>query len=164
MKSTGEVMGIDHDFAGALVKALIASGTMIPPKGSILLSLSDRDKPQAVTMIKRLARLDYSIYATEGTAAMIQALDIPVKMISKKISEGHPNVLDIIEDGTVNVAINTPTGGRESLQDGFQIRRAAAEKRIPCFTYIDAVQVAVALLAGKEQAYDILPLGRYRKT
>jgi carbamoyl-phosphate synthase large subunit len=164
MKSTGEVMGIDHDFAGALAKALIASGTMIPSKGSILLSLSDRDKPQALPMIKRLAELDYSIYATEGTAAMIDALGIPVKMISKKISEGqHPNVLDIIEDGTIDVIINTPTGGRESLQDGFRIRRAAAERRIPCFTYIDAVRIAVQLLAGKEQAFDVLPLSEYRK-
>jgi carbamoyl-phosphate synthase large subunit len=163
MKSTGEVMGIDHDFSGALVKALMSSGAMIPPKGSILLSLSDRDKSQAIPMIKRLAELKYSIYATEGTASMIEALEIPVTMISKKVSEGHPNVLDIIQDGTIDVVINSPTGGRDSLQDGFQIRRAATERRIPCFTYIDAVRVAVALLAGKEQAFDVLPLQEYRR-
>ncbi len=163
MKSTGEVMGIDHDFAGALFKALIASGMMIPPRGSVLLSISDRDKPMAVPIIKRLAELNYSIYATEGTAAMIEALGIPVSMISKKISEGHPNALDIVEDGTVNVVINTPTGGRESLQDGFQIRRAATERRIPCFTYIDAVKVVIKLLSGKEHAFDVLPIGEYRQ-
>ncbi|MCP4610644.1 MAG: carbamoyl phosphate synthase large subunit, partial [Planctomycetes bacterium] len=129
---------------------------------SILLSLSDRDKSQAIPMIKRLAELKYSIYATEGTAAMIEALEIPVTMISKKVSEGHPNVLDIIKDGTIDAVINSPTGGREALQDGFQIRRAATERRIPCFTYIDAVKVAVALLAGKEQAFDVLPLWEYR--
>ncbi len=163
MKSTGEIMGIDHNFAGALVKALIASGMMIPPRGSVLLSISDRDKSQAIPMIRRLAELKYSIYATEGTAAMIEALGIPVNMISKKISEGHPNALDIIEDGTVNVVINTPTGGREPLQDGFQIRRAATERRIPCFTYIDAVKVVVKLLSGKEPAFDVLPIGEYRQ-
>jgi len=164
MKSTGEVMGIDHDFAGALVKALTAAGTMLPPQGSVLLSLSDRDKARAVPMLRRLTDLGYAIYATEGTAAMIETLGIPVRLISKKISEGHPNVLDIIEDGTVNAVINTPTGGRESLQDGFQIRRCATEQRIPCFTYIDAVSVAVKLLAGKRQAFDVLPLPEYRSS
>jgi len=94
---------------------------------------------------------------------MVEALGIPVTKISKKIHEGHPNVLDIINDGTVNVVINTPTGGRESLQDGFQIRRAATERRIPCFTYLDAVKVAVDLLAEKYQGYSILPIGEYRK-
>ena len=72
-------------------------------------------------------------------------------------------MLDIIEDGTVDAVINTPTGGRESLQDGFEIRRAAAERRIPCFTYIDAVKVAVQLLAGKQKAFDVLPLWEYRQ-
>jgi len=164
MKSTGEVMGVDRDFAGALIKAFIAAGAMLPPRrGSILLSLADRDKPQAVSMIKKLAQMEYAIYATEGTAAMVEALGIPVTKISKKIHEGHPNVLDIINDGTVNVVINTPTGGRESLQDGFQIRRAATERRIPCFTYLDAVKVAVDLLAEKYQGYSILPIGEYRK-
>ncbi len=162
MKSTGEVMGIDHSFAGALIKALIASASMIPARGSILLSLADKDKSYAVPMIKGLAELGYSIYATEGTAATIEAIGIPVNMISKKISEGHPNVLDIIENGTVDAVLNTPTGGRESLQDGFQIRRAATEQRIPCFTYIDALRVAVQLLSGKEKGFDVLPFWEYR--
>ncbi|MDY6912348.1 MAG: carbamoyl-phosphate synthase large subunit, partial [Chloroflexota bacterium] len=163
MKSTGEVMGIDRGFNGALVKALMASGTMLPAKGSILLSLADRDKPQALSMIKQLANMDYAIYATEGTASMIEALGIPVNMISKKISEGHPNVLNIIEDGIVNVVINSPTGGRTSLQDGFQIRRAATERRIPCFTSLDAVRVAVNLLSQQQHDFNIMPLWDYRR-
>ncbi len=161
MKSTGEVLGIDYDFASALIKALLGAGLMLPPKGSILLSIADRDKPQAIPIIKQLAQVGYSIYATEGTAAMIEALDIPVTMISKKISEGHPNVLDIIRDGTVNGVINTPTGGRVPLRDGFEIRRAATEQRIPCFTSLDAARVAVEMLARGQQSFNVQPLREY---
>ncbi|MFP3974704.1 MAG: carbamoyl-phosphate synthase large subunit [Chloroflexota bacterium] len=164
MKSTGEVMGIDRDFQSALIKALMAAGLMLPTKGSILLSIADKDKPQALPIIKKLAKLGYSIYATEGTAAMVEALGIPVTMISKKISEGHPNVLDIIEDGTVDGVINTPTGSRTPLRDGFEIRRAAAEQRIPCFTYLDAVRAMVDVLAGDSPPWriNVLPLNEYR--
>ena len=164
MKSTGEIMGVDRDLPGALMKAFMAAGLMFPPRGSILLSLADRDKPQALPIIKKLAEIDYGIYATEGTAAMIEALGISVTMISKKISEGHPNVLDIIRDGTVDGVINTPTGGRVPLRDGFEIRRAATERRIPCFTSLDAVKVAVDILVGKRQRYNALPLEEYLRS
>jgi len=93
---------------------------------------------------------------------MIEAAELPVKMISKKLSEGHPNVIDIINDGTVNGVVNTITGGRIPLRDGFQIRRAAAEKRIPCFTSLDTVRVAVEAIANGSQIYSAQPLSRYR--
>jgi len=84
-------------------------------------------------------------------------------MISKKLSEGHPNIVDIIRDGTVDGVINTITGGRIPLRDGFQIRRAAAEKRIPCFTSLDTAQAAVAALANGGQTYSAQPLPKYRE-
>ena len=106
--------------------------------------------------------MSYKLYATEGTAAMIEAVGLPVKMISKKLSEGHPNIIDIINDGTVSGVINTITGGRIPLRDGFQIRRAAVEKRIPCFTSLDTVQAALATMVDGSQVYHAQPLPDYR--
>ncbi|GAI98315.1 unnamed protein product, partial [marine sediment metagenome] len=104
----------------------------------------------------------YKLYATEGTAAMIEAAGLPVKMISKKLSEGHPNVIDIINDGTINSVVNTITGGRIPLRDGFHIRRAAAEKRIPCFTSLDTARAAAEALVNGGQIYSAQPLPHYR--
>ena len=161
MKSTGEVMGIDYNFGAALVKALLAAGLMLPQKGSMLISVADRDKAESLPLIKKLHSLHYGLYATEGTAAMIQSLGLPVKMVTKKLSEGHPNVVDVIQDGSVNGVINTVTGGNVSLKDGFSIRRTAAEKRIPCFTSLDTIRVVVEALANTSQSYSVQPLGEY---
>jgi len=161
MKSTGEVMGVDYTFGAALAKALLAADIMLPRKGSILLSIADRDKPEAVPIIKALAAEGYRLYATEGTAAMIQALGLPVTMISKKLSEGHPNVVDVIRDGTVSGVVNTVTGERTPLRDGFEIRRAAAEKRIPCFTSLDTFRAAVQALGNGALTFTVQPLRQY---
>ncbi len=161
MKSTGEVMGIDYTFDAALAKALLAAGLMLPPKGAILLSIADRDKPEALPIIRRLSQADYKLYATEGTAAMIEKEGIMVKLITKKLSEGHPNVLDVIQDGTVNGVVNTITGGRDPLRDGFFIRRAAAEKRIPCFTSLDTARAAIEALVRRDHIFNVQPLREY---
>ncbi|MCK4243057.1 MAG: carbamoyl phosphate synthase large subunit, partial [Dehalococcoidia bacterium] len=134
---------------------------MLPGAGSILLSIADKDKPEAVFIIRELSALGYKLYATEGTAAMIEALGLPVTMISKKLSEGHPNVLDIIRDGTVSSVVNTVTGERTPLRDGFEIRRAAAEKRIPCFTSLDTTRAAVEALVNGVQTFSVQPLTGY---
>jgi len=161
MKSTGEVMGIDYTFDAALAKALLAAGLMLPPKGAILLSIADRDKPEALPIIKKLSRADYKLYATEGTAAMIEKEGIMVRLITKKLGEGHPNVLDVIQDGTVNGVVNTITGGRDPLRDGFFIRRAAAEKRIPCFTSLDTARAAIEALVRRDHIFNVQPLREY---
>jgi carbamoyl-phosphate synthase large subunit len=162
MKSTGEVMGIDYTFDAALAKALLAAGLMLPPQGAMLFSIADRDKPEALPIIRKFASVGYKLYATEGTAAMIEAAGFPVTMISKKLSEGHPNIIDIINDGTVNGVVNTITGGRVPLRDGFHIRRAVVEKRIPCFTSLDTARAAAEALVNGSQIYSIQPLPRYR--
>ena len=161
MKSTGEVMGLDFDFAGALAKALIASGLMLPSQGSMLLSVADRDKTEFVALVKMLHELGYGMYATEGTAAMIAALGMPVKMVTKKLSEGHPNVIDVIRDHSVQGVVNTITGGRLALKDGFAIRRAAVERRIPCYTSLDTVRVALEAVANAGHAYNVERLETY---
>jgi len=163
MKSTGEVMGIDYRFDAALAKTLLAAGMILPNQGGILFSVADRDKPEALPLIKRLAAMDYKLYATEGTASMIEAVGLPVTMITKKISEGHPNVVDVINDGTVNGVVNTITGGGQApLRDGFRIRRSATEKRIPCFTSLDTFRAAVEVVANSGQIYTAQPLPDYR--
>jgi carbamoyl-phosphate synthase large subunit len=162
MKSTGEVMGIDTNFNAALAKALLAAGLMLPPQGTILLSIADRDKAEALPIIRKLSAIGYKLYATEGTAAMIESAGFPVTKITKKLSEGHPNVVDIINNGTVDGVVNTITGGQIPFRDGFYIRRAATEKRIPCFTSLDTVRAAVEALANGNQTYTIQPLPDYR--
>jgi len=161
MKSTGEVMGIDYSFEAALVKALIAAGLMLPQEGSLLLSIADRDKAECLPLIKKLHSLQYGLYATEGTAAMIESIGFPVKMVTKKLSEGHPNVIDVIQDNSVSGVINTVTGGRLSLKDGFNIRRVATEKRIPCFTSLDTLRVSIEALANVNQVFNVQPLREY---
>jgi carbamoyl-phosphate synthase large subunit len=161
MKSTGEVMGIDYSFEAALVKALLAAGLMLPQGGSLLLSIADKDKDEAEPLIKQLHSLHHELYATEGTAEMIESMGFPVKMVTKKLSEGHPNVVDVIQGNYVGGVINTITGGRIPLKDGLAIRRAAAEKRIPCFTSLDTARVAIAALASSSQMFNIQPLREY---
>ena len=161
MKSTGEVMGIDHDFRGAVAKALIASGMMMPAGGSVLLSIAERNKVESAPMIRDLAASGCELYATAGTAAMIEAMGIPVVAVPKRLNEGHPNVVDVITDGTVDAVVNTVTGDRETLQDGFQIRRAAVERRIPCFTSLDTARAAAESLNNGPGAYSVKPLGEY---
>jgi len=162
MKSTGEVMGIDYRFEAALAKTLLAAGLMLPKEGGILLSVSDRDKPEAVPIIKKLAGIGYKLYATEGTAAMLSAMGLPVTMTTKKLSEGHPNVLDVIIGGNVQGVINTVTSSGTVMRDGFAIRRTAAERRIPCFTSLDTARAAVDILVRDKSDYHVQPLASYR--
>ena len=163
MKSTGEVMGIDTNFSSAVAKALIASGMMLPEKGSILLTIADRDKADAVPMIRQLAETGYGLFATAGTAGMIRGLGIDAFAIPKAHTGERPNTVDIIADGTVSAVVNTIEGDRESLEDGFEIRRAAVDQRIPCFTSLDTARAAVESLIGGAANYNIKPLPEYRK-
>ena len=162
MKSTGEVMGVDRTFPAALAKALMSSEMALPAQSAMLLSIADRHKPEAEPLIRRLAEGGVRLYATEGTARMIGELGLPVEEVTKRLNEGHPNVVDVIRDGTVDGVINVPEGRMTgTLRDGFQFRRAAAERRIPCFTSLDTARAAIdALLAGT-QAYDVQPLAAY---
>jgi carbamoyl-phosphate synthase large subunit len=162
MKSTGEVMGIDYSYDAALAKALLAAGLSLPPRCSILFSIADRDKAEALHIIRQLSEMEYKLYATEGTAAMIEAAGLPVIMVTKKLTEGHPNCVDIVNDGTVQAVVNTVTGGRIPLRDGFQIRQAAEERRIPCFTSLDTVRAAARVVASGSQIYTVQPLPDYR--
>ena len=161
MKSTGEVMGIDRNYEGAVVKALMASGLSLRSGASILLSVADGDKADAMPLVRELARNGYRMYATAGTAAMIRTLGYEVTEVDRRLSGKHPTVVDLIEDGTVSSVINTITGDRQTLQDGFHIRRAAAERRIPCFTSLDTARCAVESSRRNGDRYSVLRMAEY---
>jgi carbamoyl-phosphate synthase large subunit len=150
------------------MKALMSADIALRPGGGVLLSVADRHKTQLLPLIHQLHDAGFRLYATEGTAGMIAALGLPVEQVTKRLNEGHPNVVDIINDGSVTCVINTPEGRYTgTLRDGFYIRRAATEKRIPCFTSMDTARAAVdALIAGLghegEAAYQVRPFPEYR--
>ena len=164
MKSTGEVMGVDETFEGAVSKALLAGGLMLPPSGSILLSIADKDKAEALPLVTSLAKAGYRMYATEGTAMMIQALGLEATVIQKRLAEGHPNVVDVINDGTVDALVNTISQSTATIRDGFEIRRAAVERGIPCYTSLDTARAAAESLLHDSSLYSVRPVGEYLRS
>ncbi|WNB90464.1 carbamoyl-phosphate synthase large subunit [Bacillus sp. NEB1478] len=142
MKSTGEVMGRDKNLQKALYKGLIASGMKIPAYGTVLFTVADKDKTEALKMVKRFSEIGYSIMATEGTAHMIEKENIPVEVVGKIGSPGR-NLLEVIRKGEVQFVVNTLTKGKQPARDGFRIRRECAEGGVVCLTNLDT---AVALL------------------
>lgn len=146
MKSTGEVMGRDVSVEKALYKGLIASGMNIPQHGSVLFTIADKNKDEAVSLARRFHEIGYHILATEGTANHLEKHGIPVDKV-KKVSEASPNLLDIIREGKAQFVINTLTKGKQPARDGFRIRREAVENEVVCLTSIDT---AVALLSVLE--------------
>jgi carbamoyl-phosphate synthase large subunit len=164
MKSTGEVMGIDYTIEAALAKTILAAGLALPTDSGMLFSIADRDKAEALPIIRKVAATGARLYATEGTARLIQTAGMPVKRTSKKLDEGHPNIIDLINDGTIGGVVNTITGGQYTpFRDGFYIRRAAAEKRIPCYTSLDTFRAAAEVVARGIQDSSAQPLPDYRK-
>ena len=161
MKSTGEVMGIDRDFPNALSKALLAANLNLERGMGILLSVADQHKAEAVPLIRELDEAGCRLYATEGTAAMIAAMGMPVTMTTKKLGEGHPNVVDVIEGGSVGAVVNTVTEVSSVLQDGYLIRRTAAERQVPCFTSLDTARAAVEGLLMDRGSYNVRCIEEY---
>jgi carbamoyl-phosphate synthase large subunit len=143
MKSTGEVMGIDKSYVPAVTKALIASSHSINRGDAVLLSIADSAKPDAERLVRILGDNGHPIYATSGTARFVRTLGYEVIEVERLLSKKGTNVVTVINDGTVQAVVNVPTGGRAAEQDGFYIRRAAVERRIPCFTSIDTARCAV---------------------
>lgn len=140
MKSTGEVMGIDRSLKTAVYKGIISAGMVIPQKGTIVATIADKDKEEAVPIIKGFADMGFKLAATEGTAAALEEAGIEVEKV-KKIKEGSPNIVDLIREGKVDFVINTSTHERKPFTDGFQIRRAAVELGVPCLTSLDTFRV-----------------------
>jgi len=150
MKSTGEVLGIDATFAGALRKGFIAAGIRVPdpadPAASrrILVSIADEEKSESVPLLRRYAELGYTLVATAGTFRLLSENGIPAERINK-IAEGSPHVLDAIVARSVELVINDARGPRE-IQEGYRIRRAAVEASVACLTSLDTAHALVQAL------------------
>lgn len=145
MKSTGEVMGHDVTLEKALYKGLIAAGMTIPTYGSVLFTVADKDKKEALPLIQRFSAIGYNILATEGTAAFIQSHHIPVTVVNK-IGKDKPNLLSIIRQGEAQFVINTLTKGKQPARDGFRIRRESVENGIVCMTSLDTAEALLRVL------------------
>ena len=142
MRSTGEVMGIDRDFAAAMIKANISAGINIPDTGRIFASLCDRDKTsKAANIIKGYNELGFEVLATEGTAAWLKKHSIEASTLLKYY-EGSPNVIDYIEQGSINLVINTPKG-ENSRVDEQVMGRAAMKFKVPFITTLAAAQASL---------------------
>jgi len=145
MKSTGEVMGRDVIFAKALYKGLIGSGMKIPPNGTIIATVADKDKEEAAELLKGFANLGYHIMATSGTADALEKQGMYVTRV-KKLSEGSPNILDLIRSGEAHLIVNTLTKGKTPERDGFRIRREAVENGVVVMTSLDTVRALLQML------------------
>jgi carbamoyl-phosphate synthase large subunit len=145
MKSTGEVMGKDVTLEKALYKGLVASGISVPLYGSVLFTVADKDKDEALRIAKRFHQIGYNILATEGTAAYMQKDNIPVKVVNK-IGAEKPNLIDVIRKGEAQFVINTLTKGKQPARDGFRIRRESVENGVACLTSLDTAYAILGVL------------------
>ena len=161
MKSTGEVMGVDRTFAPALWKSLVAAGLAPASSGSVLVTVADKDKQEVVPIIEGFHWLGYELVATSGTAALIRSLGIDVREVGK-LSEGDDEILRIVRSGRCAAVVNTPTLGKTVDRDGFLIRRAAVEARVPCLTSLDTALAVVTALRASAVSYSVAPLAEYR--
>ncbi|MBX7165108.1 MAG: carbamoyl-phosphate synthase large subunit [Pirellulales bacterium] len=149
MKSTGEVMGISERFPIAFAKSQLAAGTLFPESGNIFLSVAVRNKHNVVELARRLVALGYDLLATPGTARQIEEAGIPVKAV-RKLQEGHPNLLDYLIDGNVQLIINTPSGKGARTDEG-RIRAAAVSRGVPCITTMPAAEAVVKAMEALRQ-------------
>ena len=160
MKSTGEVMGLDTDFGRAFAKSQLGSGTNLPLKGCVFVSVRDEDKAALVEPCRRLATMGFSLVATQGTADALSAADLPVERV-KKVREGRPHIVDRMLSGGVQLVFNT-TEGAQAIADSFSLRRTALTHKIPYYTTVAgaraAVQAIAALRAGN---LEVAPLQSY---
>jgi len=162
MKSTGEVMGIDYDFGIAYYKAQLAADMKLPTEGTVFISVRDEDKPKIVPIAKRLLELGFKVVATEGTAKYLRERGLEVETILK-VSQGRPNVIDAIINRKIDLIINTPSGKR-GRTDGYMIRRAAVDYKIPYITTVAGALAALkAIEAIKKKSITVKTIQEYHE-
>ena len=160
MKSTGEVMGLDDDLAGAFAKAQIAAGNNLPIEGNAFVSIKDEDKPKIIDLCRKLIQLDFNIIATRGTHDFLTKNSINSKVV-KKVKEGHPNIVDLIKDNEIDIVMNT-TLTKMEVTESFSIRRTALTRQVPYFTTVAGAFAAVeAIEYLKNDSIRVKPLQEY---
>ena len=154
MKSTGEVLGVAHEFEDALYKALVASGNKMEREGGVLISVRDMDKDEALETAKRFADLGFTIYATAGTSRHLSRNGV-VNYEVRKLSEAGPNIGDLLDSGKVTYVISTSTKGRQPGLDEVRMRRKAVERSIHLLTSLDTANALVSSLENGRTMEDI---------
>ncbi len=153
MKSTGEVLGIDPTFAGALRKGFVAAGVRVPERradgnrGRILVSIADEEKAESIEILRAYADLGFTLVATGGTHRLLVENGIPSESVNK-IADGSPHVLEAIASRSVDLVINNALGARE-ISDGYRIRRAAVEASVACLTSLDTARALAEALSSE---------------
>jgi carbamoyl-phosphate synthase large subunit len=160
MRSTGEVMGLDRDFAHAFAKSQIAIGAPIPQKGRVFVSVRDYDKAAVAGIARRLVGLGFALIATRGTAAYLAAQNLPVETVNK-VREGRPHIVDALKNDEIQLVVNTVEGA-QATADSFSIRRTALMKKIPYYTTIAGARAMVeAIGAVRDAELAVAPLQSY---
>jgi len=164
MKSTGEIMGVDPDYSKALYKAMIASGVEIPTGGTLIATIADRDKDEAGDLIREFAGLGFRIYATGGTHKYLENMGVSATPV-KKISEGGPNIIDLIRSGEIDLVVNTLSPERNPEREGARIRRASVELNIPCLTSLDTARALLLALSSRREGeeFTVTTINDYAK-
>ena len=157
MKSTGEVLGLAETYPQALLKAFKGAGLKVPKRGSrVIVTVKDEDKAEMVGIARGFEEMGIEIYATSGTCDALTEAGIECHRVNR-VSQSHPNILDMIASGTVDMIINTPTKGRKHDSDGFKIRRSAVEHSVTCVTAIDTAR-AVLTVREQSRSVDLKPI------
>jgi carbamoyl-phosphate synthase large subunit len=160
MRSTGEVMGIDADFGLAYAKAQMSAQPALPESGNVFISVRDSDKPAVVEVARNFTDLGFTIYATTGTQAALQAAGVPSQSLFR-LNEGRPNCLDMIKNGEIQFIINTPSGS-QPRRDEVKIRSAAVANRIATMTTVRGAEASVAAIRSlKEKTFEVKSLQEY---
>ena len=152
MRSTGEVMGIDMSFAMAFAKSQLAAGMSLPAAGTVFLSVCDADKPKVVSLAQRLAGMGFRVVATSGTYDLLHQAGVRARLLPK-LSEGRPNIADLITNGEIDLLINTPTRRGPDTDEG-RIRAMATLHNLPLITTMTAADAAAAAIAALRAAAD----------
>ncbi len=156
MKSTGEVMGSDHNFAKALFKAFAGAKMKLPENGNVLLTIEDRDKKEILPIAKRFAKIGYRIFATKGTANFLREHDLHVDEVAKLNEQADNNILDELRNEKIDLVINTMGHDLEKNSDGFIIRQTAIQQNIPLLTALDTADALLTALENRSFATESL--------
>jgi carbamoyl-phosphate synthase large subunit len=159
MKSTGEVMGVGQTFAEAFVKSQLAAGVKLPLAGKVFISVRHADKPRAVEIARQLAQLGFTLYATRGTAAVLNAAGLTVTPVNK-MAEGRPHIVDMIKNGEMDLIINTVEDKRSAIHDSYSIRHAVLQARATYYTTLAGARAACIGMANMREleAYSLQKL------
>jgi len=160
MRSTGEAIGLDRDFASAFAKSQLAVGVDLPRSGTVFISVKDRDKESVIEPARQLIARGYSIVATGGTASALIQAGLNVSHINK-VLEGRPHIVDAMKNGDIQLVINT-TGGAQAIRDSYALRRTALTQGIPYYTTIAGAKAAVmAIVKLASSGLEVAPLQSY---